>query len=98
VARLNSYNLLNWNEQLDYKYHNLARPIKHSTFCAAHEKIFQRANSHWEALITVNGFMIKKNSHVGSCKVGKKVPAWPEFYVIKIKMTYETVKVHKDKN
>ena len=34
------------------------RPIKDSTFCAAHEKIFQRAETHWEALLTINSFMI----------------------------------------
>ena len=34
------------------------RPIKDSAFCAVHEKIFQRAETHWEALLTINNFMI----------------------------------------
>jgi stress-induced morphogen len=31
--------------------------MKDSTFCAAHEKIFQRAETHWEALVEMNKFM-----------------------------------------
>ena len=34
------------------------RPIKNSSFCAVHEEIFQRAETHWEALLTINNFMI----------------------------------------
>lgn len=34
------------------------RPIKNSTFCSVHEKMFQRASSHWEALLAINRFMI----------------------------------------
>ena len=35
------------------------RPIKNSTFCAAHEKKFKSFHNHWEALLELNNFMIK---------------------------------------
>jgi hypothetical protein len=35
------------------------RPLKDSTFCAVHEKIFQRADNHWEALLAINRFMLR---------------------------------------